>query len=286
MKQRCLKYLLLVPLSLALHTPANAQIDSIAAAKSCIASHSSLSFPIQLSSGRKLDAKVLRPIFEGLARATAQSPLSSLCESTPRFECWDQKGIPPGQVEFFEVSASRVVVRVTCATGAYNSSSYFAAFGIGTSSRKRTTNSKRQPPAVPMIQNTSSVRGPALILFPQHPGLTSGPHALWGLKSMEAIVGARAYEGKTNSLFAYTKGLENGTMGHFHHFVFTKKEGLPLLKMSASKIIEDGKGEYHFDLLKSRVPPTTSSWVRFIPKSELRGCLSNFQEFSCRKIAL
>lgn len=286
MKQRCLKYLRLIPLSLALHAPANAQTASTSAAQSCIASNPSLTIPIQLSSGRKLDAKALKPIFEGLARATQQSPLSSLCESTPRFECWDKKGIPQGQVEFFELSPSRLIVRVTCSAGAYNSSSYFAAFGLGASTRKPSTNAKRQRPAAPTIQNNSVVRGPALILFPQHPGLTTGPHALWGLKSMEAIVGSRAYEGKTNSLFAYTKGLENGTMGHFHHFVFTKKEGLPQLKMSASKIIEDGKDEYHFDLLKSRFPPITSSWVRFKPKADLRGCLSSFQEFSCRKIPL
>lgn len=203
--------------------------------KACVPAAKHLSFPVQLRSGKKLEAKTLRPVFESLAKSLAQSPLSSLCDATPRFECWDQRGIPEGRLDFIELSKTRVLMRVACSMGAYNSSSYYVAFGIGNTPASTTTIARR---------------------------------------------------GKSKSLFAYTKGLGNGTIGHFHQYSFAAKDGLPRLKISASKTLEDGKEEFHFDSTKSRFPPMTASWVRFKPKGELRGCLSGFDEFECSKITL
>lgn len=252
--------------------------------KECVPAAKHMSFPVQLRSGKKLEARVLKPVFESLAKSLAQSPLSSLCDSTPRFECWDQKGIPDGRLDFIELSKTRVLMRVACSMGAYNASSYYVAFGIGNTPAATAVAKRGKPKNSPSA--TQPLRGPALILFPHHPGLLSGPHAYWGLKPLEAIVGSRLFDEKNNSLFVYTKGLGNGTIGHFHHYSFSAKDGLPRLKISASKILDDGKDEFHFDPVKSRFPPMTASWVRFKPKGDLRGCLSGFHEFECSKITL
>lgn len=254
--------------------------------KACVPAAKHLSFPVQLRSGKKLEAKTLKPVFESLAKSLAQSPLSSLCDATPRFECWDQRGIPEGRLDFIELSKTRVLMRVACSMGAYNSSSYYVAFGIGNTSASTTNIARRGKSKASPGSAQPHLRGPALLLFPHHPGLLSGPHANWGLKPLEAIIGSRQFDEKSKSLFAYTKGLGNGTIGHFHQYSFAAKDGLPRLKISASKTLEDGKEEFHFDSAKSRFPPMTASWVRFKPKGELRGCLSGFDEFECSKITL
>lgn len=263
-----------------------AQAPPLSHERQCSPAAKDLTLPVRLRSGKRLDAKVLKPVFESLAKSVSQSSLSSLCDAVPRFECWNQKGIPEDRLEFIELSKTRVLIRVACSISAYNASSFYVAFDIGTPSTIVTASTKRGKSKSNSGATQPSLREPALMLFPNHSGLLNGPHAYWGLRPMEAIVGTRFFDEKSNSLFAYTKGLGNGTIGHFHHYRFAAKDGLPRLVISASKIIDDGKDEFQFHPVKSRFPPVTASWVRFKPKGELRGCLSGFHEFGCSKFNL
>jgi hypothetical protein len=261
-------------------------VNQASGASSCTTLQNSLRFPIQLRSGKKLETKVLKPMFEGLAIAIAKSPLNSLCELTPRFECWDQKGIASDKLEFIEISANRVLIRSSCSMSSSNSSSFFVTYELPKIVRKPLPKGKILNASSKVSYGQTPIRGPALVLFPQHPDFIKGPHSFWGLKPMEAVIGFRIFDGATNSMFAYTKGREDGTIGHFQQYVFAKQDGLPRLKLSASKILDDGKEAFQFDALKARIPPPTSAWSTFKPKGELRGCLSSFEAFSCSKTAL
>ncbi len=219
-------------------------------------------------------ARLLKPIFATLAKELRESPLQSLCSEMPNFACWPDGYSSPGTIEIFESEKGRFLIRVPCTTSAYNQTSFFVA--AKAAAQANVGKRKSKGPAAKPLEVP-----PALLLFPTHPDFQSVPQfQAWGLKPLEAIIGFRDFELKNRRITAYTKGLGDGTFGHFHQYEVPFATMVPRLQTSIAKTEEDRKDPYHYE--RGQVPPFVKSWVRMRPLKASFGCLANIQDLECR----
>lgn len=226
-------------------------------------------------------ARTLKPVFASLAKQLSESPLLSLCDQMPDFSCWPDGHFQRGQIDLFESEKGKLLIRIPCTMSAYNQTSFFvAAFTapqINTQTNLKSSAKKKQKTS----KATSTASPPMLVLFPTHPDFQNvSQFQSIGLKPLEAIVGYRDFEQAKRKMTAYTKGLGDGTFGHFHQYEIPAKTLIPRLQLSIAKTDLDRKDPFHFE--RGQLPPFVKSWVRMRALKATYGCLADFQNFQCR----
>ncbi|MDZ4083788.1 MAG: hypothetical protein U1E10_12675 [Bdellovibrionales bacterium] len=237
--------------------------------------------PEKPSANERDQARRIRPIFASLAKQLAESPLQSLCDQMPDFSCWPDGYFTRGQIDLFESGKGKFLLRVPCTLSAYNQTSFFVAANIGPQTTPvQASGKKKQKPAKP-APNQAGSAAPMLVLFPTHPDFQTDPQLkALGLKPLEAIIGFRDFDSTKRKITAYTKGLGDGTLGHFHQYDVPANTLIPRLQVSIAKITDDHKDPFHYE--RGQVPPFVKSWIRMRSLKAGFGCLADFQNLQCR----
>lgn len=222
-------------------------------------------------------AKLLKPIFVAIAKELSESPLQSLCDQMPNFACWPEGHFPQGQIDVFEGGKGKVLIRVPCTSAAYNQTSFFIAASLGTQAnteKKKSKTTKKNGAATNLAPSIS------IVMFPTHPDFQTVPQLqMFGLKPLESIIGYRDFEPAKRRITAYTKGLGDGTFGHFHQYELPNGTLLPRLLVSIAKSEEDRIDPYHYQ--RGTQPPFVKSWIRMKSLKSRVGCFADFQNLQC-----
>jgi hypothetical protein len=242
--------------------------------------------PEKPSASERDQARLMKPVFASLAKQLAESPLQSLCDQMPDFSCWLDGYFTRGQIDIFDSGKGKLLIRVPCTLSAYNQTSFFVAANSGPQSAisktsgSQTSGKKKQKLAKSApIQSGSTV--PMLVLFPTHPDFqTDLQLKTIGLKPLEAIIGYRNFDSANRKIIAYTKGLGDGTMGHFHQYEVPANTLIPRLQVSIAKIDNDQKDPFNYE--RGQMPPFVKSWIRMRTLKAGFGCLADFQDLQCR----
>lgn len=232
------------------------------------------------SSSSREQARLLKPVFASLSKQLAESPLLSLCDQMPDFSCWPDGHFPRGEIDLFDTGKGKLLIRVPCTQSAYNETSFFVAAATDAVGSSGQTVVKRKQKSV-KTSSTAAAHVPMLVLFPIHPDFQNVPQfQVWGLKPLEAIVGYRDFEPAKRRITAYTKGLGDGTFGHFHQYEIPATTLIPRLQVSIAKTELDRKDPFHYQ--RGQVPPFVKSWKRMPATKVDQGCLADFQDLQCR----
>jgi hypothetical protein len=236
------------------------------------------------SSSAREQARLLKPVFAMLSKRLAESPLQSLCDQMPDFACWPDGIFPRGEIDLYRAGKGKFLLRVPCTQSAYNATSFFVAATTDVTApvRQTVTKKKLKPTKTSATTPASLVtNGPMLVLFPTHPDFQNVPQfQAWGLKPLEAIVGYRDYEPAKRRITAYTKGLGDGTFGHFHQYEIPTATLIPRLQVSIAKTELDSKDPFHYE--RGQMPPFVKTWIRMPTEKVGNGCLADFQDLQCR----
>jgi hypothetical protein len=236
------------------------------------------------SNAAREQARLLKPVFASLSKQLAESPLQSLCDQMPDFSCWSDGHFARGEIELFNAGKGKFLIRVPCSQSAYNETSFFvAAMNDTNAPSSQVAAKKKQKPAKSSATAgvSPTTNGPMLVLFPTHPDFQNNPQfQAWGLKPLEAIVGYRDYEPAKRRITAYTKGLGDGTFGHFHQYEISAATLIPRLQVSIAKSELDRKDAFQYE--RGQQPPFVKSWIRMPTAKVSNGCLADFQDFQCR----
>lgn len=235
--------------------------------------------PEKPSSNARDQARLMKPVFASLAKQLAESPLQSLCDQMPNFSCWPDGYFTKGQIDLFDSGKGKFLIRVPCTLGAYNQTSFFIAANSGSQNSSAQTSGKKKPKQAKPAQPGNTA--PMLILFPTHPDFQTHPQLkALGLKPLEAIIGFRDFDSAKRKITAYTKGLGDGTMGHFHQYEVPANTLIPRLQTSIAKVDHDQKNPFHYE--RGQMPPFVKSWIRMRSLKAGFGCLADFQNLQCR----
>lgn len=235
--------------------------------------------PEKPSPSARDQARLLKSVFASLAKQLAESPLQSLCDQMPDFSCWPDGYFTNGQIDLFDSGKGKFLIRVPCTLSAYNQTSFFVAANRGSQISSAQPSGKKKQKLAKAAQPGSTT--PMLVLFPTHPDFQTNPQLkTLGLKPLEAIVGFRDFDSAKRKITAYTKGLGDGTMGHFHQYEVPANTLIPQLQTSIAKVENDQKDPFHYE--RGQIPPFVKSWVRMRSLKAGFGCLADFQNLQCR----
>jgi hypothetical protein len=265
------------------HSAQDAKADSKALSQTSLGKVASACKPVtktdQSSINAREQARILKPIFASLAKQLSESPLPRLCDQMPDFSCWPDGYFTRGQIDILESGKGKLLIRVPCTMSAYNQTSFFVATFTGSQPAPVPSPTKKKQKPVKIANSVSGP--PMLLLFPTHPDFQNvAKFQSIGLKPLEAIVGYRDYEPAKRRITAYTKGLGDGTFGHFHQYEIPTATLIPRLQLSIAKTDLDRKDPYHYE--RGQLPPFVKSWIRMRALKASDGCLADFQNLQCR----